>query len=105
MGAEHTRLSFATMKAPPFKASLLHPKHWPTWLGVGLLRVLCLLPIGAQIAIGEALGALTGKLLKRRRDVVRINLTLCFPEISEAEREKLVDAHFRALGVGMFEAG
>src|SRR5581483_2612287 len=60
---------------------------------------------GAQIAIGEALGALTGKLLKRRRDVVRINLTLCFPEISEAEREKLVDAHFRALGVGVFEAG
>ncbi len=93
------------MKAPPFKASLLHPKHWPTWLAVGLLRVLCVLPIAAQIAIGEALGMLTGRLLTRRRDVVRINLKLCFPEISEAGRETLVDAHFKALGVGVFEAG
>lgn len=93
------------MKAPPFKASLLHPKHWPTWLGVGLLRVLCLLPISWQIAIGEALGAATGKLLKRRREVVRINLRKCFPELGDAERERLVDAHFKALGVGVFEAG
>src|SRR4051812_32457610 len=93
------------MKAPPFKASLLHPKHWPTWLGVGLLRVLCLLPIDWQIGLGESLGALTGKLLKRRREVVRINLKLCFPELAETEREHLVDEHFKALGVGVFEAG
>jgi KDO2-lipid IV(A) lauroyltransferase len=93
------------MKAPPFKASLLHPKHWPTWFAVGLLRLLCLLPIPAQIAIGEALGTATGKLLTRRREVVRINLKLCFPELAEAECEKLVDAHFKAMGVGVFEAG
>src|SRR6185436_14749643 len=97
-------LSFAPMKAPPFKASLLNPKHWPTWLGVGLLRLLCLLPIAAQIALGEALGTAAGKLLKRRREVVQINLKLCFPDLAEAEREKLVDEHFKAIGVGVFEA-
>jgi KDO2-lipid IV(A) lauroyltransferase len=92
------------MKAPAFQASFLHPRHWPTWFGILLLWLLCMLPIRAQIVIGETLGALTGKLLKRRREVVRINLGLCFPELDDAARERLAAEHFKALGVGIFEA-
>lgn len=93
------------MKAPQFQATFLHPRHWPTWFGVFFLWLLCMLPLRWQIAIGQALGTLTGKLLKRRREVVRINLKLCFPELDDAARETLMWEHFKALGVGLFEAG
>ena len=93
------------MKAPEFQASFLHPRHWPTWLGVMVLWLICRLPIPVVVAIGEGLGWLTGRLLKRRREVVRINLALCFPELDPGARETMVDAHFKALGVGVFEAG
>ena len=89
---------------PPFQWSFLSPRHWPTWLGIGLLRVICLLPLPWVIGIGEGLGWLFGRLVKSRRHVVRVNLKLCFPEQSDAERERVVDAHFRALGAGVFEA-
>lgn len=93
------------MHAPPFQWSLLAPQHWPTWFGLGLMRVLCLLPIPLLLLLGEGLGALAGRLSKRRRFVALKNLELCFPEKSVAEREQIADAHFKALGVGAFEAG
>lgn len=93
------------MAAPKFKASLLHPRFWPTWFGIGLMWLLCWLPVPWLIRFGEALGWLVGRLLKGRRHVVRRNLELCFPEIGPEPREKMVDAHFAALGAGVFEAG
>jgi len=93
------------MKVPEFQASFLHPRHWPTWFGVFVLWLVCHLPVPWVVAIGEGLGAATGALLRRRREVVRINLRLCFPELADAERERLLREHFRALGVGIFEAG
>ena len=92
------------MNAPPFRWALLSPHHWPAWLGVALLRLVCLLPIPWLIRLGEGVGWLFGKLAGGRRNVVRVNLRLCFPQQSEAEREAAVDAHFRALGAGLFEA-
>lgn len=91
--------------APPFQAQFLLPRYWPTWLGILLVRVISLLPLPVLIAVGEGLGTLLGKLLKSRRRVVRTNLRLCLPELDEAAREKLADAHFAALGAGLFEAG
>jgi KDO2-lipid IV(A) lauroyltransferase len=90
---------------PPFRLRYLAPRHWPTWLGLGLMRALCLLPTPWLLGFGAALGALFGRLLRGRRHVVQINLKLCFPELDHQARETLVDAHFRALGAGVFEAG
>lgn len=91
--------------APPFQTAFLHPRYWPTWLGIGLLRLLCLLPLPWLIRMGETLGRFAGRRMKSRRHVVSVNLTLCFPELSEAEREQRADEHFAALGAGLFEAG
>jgi KDO2-lipid IV(A) lauroyltransferase len=90
--------------APPFRWSFLGPRHWPTWIGVGLLRALCWLPIGVLVRFGEAIGWTFGKLVRSRRHVVRVNLRACFPELDAAELEQRTDAHFRALGAGLFEA-
>lgn len=91
--------------SPKFSAGLLSPRWWPTWIGVGLIRLIVMLPIPWQMRLGEALGKLAGKLIGGRRKVVRTNLRLCFPKLSEDAREALVDEHFIALGRGVFEAG
>lgn len=93
------------MSRPRIPARLFAPRHWPTWLGLGLLRALCLLPIPWVLALGEGLGWVVGRLARSRRDVVLVNLRLCFPEHSGPALEGLADAHFRALGAGLFEAG
>lgn len=88
-----------------FRARFFHPRHWPTWLGIGLLWLTCLLPIRLVLGFGRKLGWLVGRVLKRRRHITRVNLKLCYPELSDAARERLVDDHFEALGAGVFETG
>lgn len=90
---------------PCFRRELLAPRHWPSWLGIGALWLLCLLPVPVVIGLGEGLGWTAGRLLKRRRHITRVNLRLCFPELDDAACEELIDAHFRAIGAGVFETG
>jgi KDO2-lipid IV(A) lauroyltransferase len=92
------------MNAPPFKPAFLHPRYWPTWLGIGVLKALSVLPLPVLLKLGEGLGWLIGRLLHKRRYVVRVNLQLCFPPLAGAALEREVDAHFKALGAGIFEA-
>lgn len=91
------------MSAPRFHPALLHPRHWPTWFGVGFMWVLSWLPIAVQQPLGAVLGWLAGRLLRRRRQVVLINLGIAFPDRTERQRQRLADEHFRALGMGIFE--
>ena len=90
--------------APPFQRKFLAPQYWPTWLGIGLLRALCLLPIPAVVNFGAGIGWLAGRLIKSRRHVVRVNLRLCFPQLAGAALEREIDEHFKAFGAGLFEA-
>lgn len=59
-------------------------------LVVGALRLFALLPWRAVQGVGAGIGWLMWKLPNRSREVVRINLSKCFPELSETELEKLV---------------
>ena len=88
-----------------FRTTFFSPRHWVSWLGIGLLWLICLLPVRLLVGFGESLGWLVGRIMKRRRHITRVNLQLCFPELSDAQREKLVDEHFAALGAGVFETG
>lgn len=68
-------------------------------LGIWLLRLLhALLPYPALGWLGDGLGRLLYHLAAARRRVGAINLRLCFPELDEAARTRLLKAHFRALG-------
>ena len=93
----------ASVSAPVFSWRWLVPRWWLTWLVLGLMRLLSLLPIGAQLALGETLGRALGHVAGSRREVVRTNLRLCFPDMPSDERERWVNAHFAALGRGLFE--
>ena len=82
---------------------LLHPRHWPAWLGVGLLRALIILPYPLLMSLGRALGGLAYRLLRQRAAIARRNIELCFPELDHDRREQLVMAHFASLGMAAFE--
>jgi len=76
-----------------------------TRFGIFLLWLLHGLPFLVQARIGAALGGLYGIVDRRRRRITRTNLGLCFPRLSEAERERILRRHFRALGRSMIEHG
>ena len=71
----------------------------------GLMWLIHFLPLGAQAAIGNALGAVLYWLIPERRRVTRINLAKCFPHLDAAARERLARAHFRAFTRSFVERG
>ena len=93
-----------TFETAPLPRALLHPRWWLAWTLLGIGRALCWLPVGWLLAIGSGLGWAVWRLLPSRRRIVRINLRLCFPALDEARIAALVEGHFRALGMGLFEA-
>lgn len=69
-------------------------KSLTTWPTVGVLWLLHWLPLPILRALGQALGRLLYALGRERRRVTLCNLRLCFPELTEAEREGLAKRHF-----------
>ena len=63
---------------------------------VGFLWLLHWLPLPALRGLGWILGKTLYALGRERRSVALINLRLCFPEKTEAEREALARQHFIA---------
>ena len=86
-----------------FSWRFLTPRYWPTWLALGAMWFLGQLPYGWQMGIGRALGRLMGRVGKSRVSVARINLALCLPELSESERERLLQKHLESVGMALVE--
>jgi KDO2-lipid IV(A) lauroyltransferase len=78
-------------------------------LGVQLLlaclRVSSRFPYGVQMSLGRLAGRFVFHFARKRRAIAARNLELCFPEMTIAERQKLLRAHFCSLGRGLFESG
>jgi len=87
------------MSAPP--RELLHPRHWPSWLGLGLLSLGLLLPRRLRHGIAARLGDRQYRRHVKARETVELNLACCFPDWSEAERRAVAQAHFRAFARAM----
>ena len=83
----------------------LTPATWPTWIGLGILRLLVLLPHATALAAGRAIGKLVHAVAGSRRAIVRRNIELCFPELTAEERNALAREHFGALGMSLIEMG
>ncbi|MFG0379864.1 lipid A biosynthesis lauroyl acyltransferase [Pseudomonas sp. zbq_18] len=91
------------MDRPQFRRSFLHPRFWPLWLGLGLLWLVVQLPYRALLVLGRGLGALMYRVAGSRRRIAARNLELCFPQLSEAERERLLKENFASTGIAFFE--
>jgi KDO2-lipid IV(A) lauroyltransferase len=88
---------------PPGWGRLLSPRYWPTWAGLGVLRLLSLLPFRVELAVGAALGTLLRHLPLRYVRIARRNIELCLPELDIAARRRLLDRHFVSLGIALLE--
>ena len=91
------------MPRPSFEASLLSPRQWPAWIGLGVVWLIARLPYPALMRVGRWLGALAARVDSARRPISEANIALCFPELDAAQRAALVDAHLRDIGLMLVE--
>lgn len=92
------------MAACPARWSrLLAPRYWPTWAGLGVLRLLSLLPYPLLLGIGAGLGAVLRRLPVRFVRIARRNIELCLPELAPTARAALLRRHFASLGMAVME--
>ncbi|MCB1692446.1 MAG: lipid A biosynthesis lauroyl acyltransferase, partial [Pseudomonadales bacterium] len=83
--------------------NFLHPRYWPTWVGYWLIWVVVRLPQRVRLFIGARLGDLARWLAVDRRRIVLRNIELCFPELDEQARARLVRDIFRSGGMSIIE--
>ncbi|ERH61581.1 lipid A biosynthesis (KDO)2-(lauroyl)-lipid IVA acyltransferase [Pantoea dispersa EGD-AAK13] len=79
---------------PVFQRSFLKPKYWGSWLAIGALAGMAMLPAKVRDPVLGGLGKFAGKLAKSARRRALINLYYCLPELSEAQREEIADRMF-----------
>ncbi|CEA06211.1 lipid A biosynthesis lauroyl acyltransferase [Pseudomonas saudimassiliensis] len=91
------------MTRPGFKPALLHPRYWPMWIGLGLLWLVIRLPYRVLLQLGRLVGWGMYHLMRERREIARINLELCFPQWSAAERNRVLRENFASNGIALFE--
>ncbi|MDR2925994.1 MAG: lipid A biosynthesis acyltransferase [Azoarcus sp.] len=63
------------------------------------------LPLPMLALLGRFLGTLCYFLVLPRKRIAAKNLKLCFPELDDRARRRLLRRHFQALGRSMFERG
>lgn len=97
----------STPAQPAFKSCFLHPKYWGLWLIFGIMRCAVWLPYPLLMTLGRGIGWCSYHLLKwrkhRRVHVVHTNLKLCFPHLTEPQRQQLELDTWQSLGMGIME--
>ena len=83
---------------------MLAPKFWPSWLLVAIAWLIARLPLSWILSLGKLLGHLAYHVAGSRRHIAEVNIKLCFPELSEAERTQLVKDNLLHTGMGLTEA-
>lgn len=73
------------------------------FLGLSLLRLFAFLPYGITIYVGYGLGWLAAHTPNSRTKVVKTNLRLCFPKLSEKEINDLALEHWKLFGRSVVE--
>lgn len=67
------------------------------------MRLIARWPLPVVRALGAGLGAVLWLLAARRRHIASVNLQLCFPEWSHAQRRRMVWRHFMAFGQSVLD--
>lgn len=75
----------------------LHPKFWPSWLGLAFLRVLSWLPLPVLAFLGKLVGAIVYRCMSKRREITLVNLATCFPELDEQQRIRIAKQCFELI--------
>lgn len=79
---------------PEFKKNYLSPVYWSTWFLLGMIAGISMFPPSFRDPVLAKIGRWAGRLSKKARRRATINLSLCFPEKNDTEREIIVDKMF-----------
>jgi KDO2-lipid IV(A) lauroyltransferase len=80
-----------------------HPKYWPTWLGIGILRLFEPLPISLLNRLGRTFGVFVHFFPTSFKRIGRRNIELALPELDAVARARILREHFAGLGCALFE--
>ncbi|MFM5667684.1 lauroyl-Kdo(2)-lipid IV(A) myristoyltransferase [Aeromonas hydrophila] len=81
-----------------FHPRLLHPRWWGSWLALGLLCLLALVPHGLRDRLANRLAPTLLRISKKQAYIAETNLKICFPELDEAGRQALL---LKSIRVGL----
>ncbi len=90
--AKKTNMVSTDIQKPP-----KGPRHWFSWLAVGLLWLLGRLPPRLGLLLVSPLGPLTYHLMGSRRKIARRNIERCFPALDAGRHEEILRGGFRSL--------
>jgi lauroyl-KDO2-lipid IV(A) myristoyltransferase len=93
-GMENGIKSQTTEFIPRFRPGFLSPRYWGIWCAIGLIAGAAYVQARWRDPFLGALGRLSGKLARGARYRAEVNLKYCLPELSGAEREKIIDDMF-----------
>ena len=85
------------------KIEFIHPKFYPTWILILLMRIAVFIPFQFQVILGKVIGKLIYPFMKKLRETAYSNISNCFPEKKQPQVTLLVKQHFNAIGISLFE--
>ena len=85
------------------KENFYHPKFFPTWILVGIMKIGAKIPFKIQVVIGKIIGKILYLLLKDIKRTAYLNVSACFPSKNKTQVENLIKQHFEAIGISIFE--
>jgi KDO2-lipid IV(A) lauroyltransferase len=85
------------------QAQFFHPRFWPSWLGLLLMRLSIYCPVRMQLWLAKITSLLMKPAMKRRRYIAKRNLELCFPDMSDEQRNTLLEKNLQTMGMMMIE--
>lgn len=94
------------VEKPIFVKAMLHPHFWGAWFGIFCLCfIVNVLPYPVLMYIGKKIGRLMGTFIPARKYVLKRNLDLAFPDLSEKDKKILAKDVQRNAGMAIFETG
>jgi KDO2-lipid IV(A) lauroyltransferase len=91
------------MKNPKKHRALFNPMLLPVWLVAAGLWLITRLPYHWQMSIGRFFGRAAYRFSPKLRHITEVNLKLCFPTLTDQERNHLMKKNFKSLGIGIIE--
>jgi len=83
--------------------NFIHPKYFPTWILILLMRTGVFFPFRLQVFFGKIIGKLIYPFMTELRKTAYSNISNCFPEKKQSQVTILVKQHFEAIGISLFE--
>ena len=80
---------------PVFQRRFLRPRYWPIWFVMLLSCALAILPGRLRAVLGDGVGWLLCRIDSKAVRIARKNLSLCYPRLTDGERRRLLQDHFR----------